>query len=122
MIAWALLNGKPVGTVLRSSSWDASLGIIADKTRSGKLKVRANHLNEPSGFNIVMHMTLAEYRVFNDWFRNTCRRGLHSFAYSKINDNTGILVEYQFDPESKITIKNTSALNLEIEMNWLEVQ
>ena len=121
MIAWAVLNGKYVGKVLRASSWDASLGIIADETRSGKLKIRAAHIKKPNAFNIVMHMTLAEYRVFMDWFDNSCRKGLYSFAYPKINDNTGILLQYQFDPESRIYKKNTSADNLEIEMNWLEI-
>jgi hypothetical protein len=121
MIAWPLFNGKPIGTVLRSSSWDEPLGIIGDQTRSGKLKVRAAHIKEPVGFNLTMHMTLDQYREFINWYRNTCRRGLYSFAYPKINDNTGILIEYRFVPDTKIGVKNTSALNLELTMNWIEV-
>jgi hypothetical protein len=120
MIAWPTLNGKPVGTVLRSSSWDYSQGIIADKTRSGKYKVRANHVFTPDVFSIIMHMTLNEYRVFNSWWKTVCRKGLFTFGYPKINDNTGVLVEYQFSPDTKISINNTSADNLEIKMEWME--
>lgn len=121
MIAWATLNGKSIGTVLRTSTWDTAPGIIADQTRSGKLKVRINHINMPDEFNIVMHMTLPEYRVFKNWWENICRKGFYTFAYPKINDNTGIMVEYQFSPDSRITIQNTSGNNLEIDMHWMEV-
>jgi len=120
MIAWPSINGKPVGTVLRTSTWDTSPGIIADRTRSGKFKVRANHVKTPDGFSIVMHMMLSEYRVFTEWWKNICRRGLFTFGYPKINDNTGVLVEYQFAPDTGIKIQNTSALNLEISMQWME--
>jgi hypothetical protein len=67
-----------------------------------------------------MHMTLDEYRVFDVWWKTVCRRGAYTFAYPKINDDTGILVEYQFAPESSIGVSNTSALNLEITMSWME--
>ena len=120
MIAWATLNGKPIGTVLKSSSWDHVTGVIADQTRSGKFSVRLNHIKAPNNFNIIMHMTLDEYRVFNNWWVNTCRKGFYSFAFPKINDNTEILVEYRFLPESRPRVHNTSALNLEISMDWIE--
>jgi hypothetical protein len=121
MIAWPTYNGKPVGKVLASSSWDTSLGIIADQTRSGKFKTRPNHIHIPDGFNIVMYMTLPEYRVFKNWWSNICRKGVYTFAYPQINDNTGELVEYQFAPSTNIGIKNTSGDNLEIAMQWMEV-
>jgi len=120
MIAWPSLNGKPVGVALRSTSWDTAPGVIADETRSGKLKVRAAHAKTPDGYSVVMHMTLPEYRVFMSWWENICRKGAYTFAYPKINDNTGVLAEYQFDPGSKITKQNTSGDNLEVSMNWLE--
>jgi len=120
VIEWARLKGKLVGTVLNSSSWTHSLGIIADVTRSGKRIARANHIKSPDSFIVIMHMTLDEYKVWKNWWNNECRRGVHTFAFPNINDNTGILVEYQFDPESTPSVKNTSALNLEITMNWLE--
>jgi hypothetical protein len=121
MIAWPALNGKPIGAVLRSSSWDKALGIIADQTRSGKFSVRVNHVKAPNEFSITMHMTLEEYRVFNNWWINSCRKGFYSFAFPKINDNTGTLVEYRFSHDSRPRVQNTSALNLEISMNWMEV-
>ena len=120
MIAWPTVNGKYVGTVLRESSWDTTPAVIADQTKSGKYIVRGNHVHTPDGFSIVMHMTLPEYRVFDAWWRNTCRRGVYTFAYPKINDNTGILAEYQFEPNSNISIKNISGDNLEVTMSWME--
>jgi hypothetical protein len=120
MIPWPTLNGKLIGTVLDTSSWGSNTGVIADPTLSGKLKVRANHIKTPDPFTIVMHMTLEEYRVFVEWWNNTDRRGVYTFAYPKINDITGDQVEYQVVPESVIGVKPTSALNVEISMNWQE--
>jgi len=122
MIEWAKINGKLVGTVLRDSTWDSTPGVIADQTRSGKHKVRANHIFTPDGFSITMHMTLEEYRVFNVWWETVCRKGVYSFGYPKVNDNTGVIVEYQFVPDGKIQKRNTSALNLELTMNWMEAK
>jgi len=119
-VNWATLNDKRIGTVLNSSSWDTPLGIIADQTRSGKFKTRPNHIHAPKTFSITMHMTLEEYRVFRYWYENVCRKGAYTFTYPVINDNSGLLVEYQFAPDSSIGIKNTSALNLELTMSWME--
>jgi hypothetical protein len=120
MIAWPSYNRKLLGTVLIASNWDVASGIIADQTRSGKLKTRASHIHTPDSFNITMHMTLPEYRIFDNWWKNVCRKGVYTFAYPKINDNTGVFVEYQFAPDTGIGIKNTSADNLEISMSWME--
>jgi hypothetical protein len=120
-ITWPVFNGKPAGTVLRSSSWNTVPGFIADQTRSGKFKTRISHIHAPDEFNVLMHMTLPEYRVFNNWWRNSCRKGVYTFAYPKINDNTGVLAEYQFCSNSRLSVKNTSGDNLEISMQWVEV-
>jgi hypothetical protein len=121
VISWPTLNGKLVGTALRSSSWSSSSGVIADETRSGKPKVRANHIKTPDAFTIIMHMTLEEYRVFDNWWKNINRKGVYTFSYPKIDDNTGEQVEYQFVPNTGPGTKNTSALNVEVSMNWQEV-
>ena len=120
MIAWPQLNGKPIGRVLTSSSWESPNGIIADVTRSGKRIARANHVKAPDAYSITMHMTLEEYRAFDSWWKDDCRKGVHTFSYPRINDNTGEMVEYQFSPDSGISVQNTSALNIELSMNWLE--
>ncbi len=118
MITWATLNGKMIGTILRSSSWNTEMGVIADQTRSGKMKTRIAHVNKPMRFTITMHMTLDEYRLFDTWFRLNCRKGFYTFAYPKVNDNSGTLVEYRFVPTSSFGIVNTSGDNLEISMEW----
>lgn len=120
MIPWPTYNGKPVGRVLRSSTWETTPGIIADETRSGKRKVRAAHIKTPDVFSITMHMTLPEYLVFMTWWNNICRKGIYTFAYPKINDNTGMLIEYEFAPDANISKQNTSGDNLEVSMTWLE--
>jgi hypothetical protein len=68
-----------------------------------------------------MHMTLDEYRVFKAWWINTDRKGVYTFAFPRIDDNTGETVEYQFVPNADISVNNTSAINLEITMQWQEV-
>jgi len=121
MIAWPSINNKRIGTVLRSSSWDSTPAVIADETRSGKFITRINHVKTQDNFNITMHMTLEEYRVFQNWWINVCRRGFFTFGYPKIDDDTGEIIEYRFDPNAKISKNNTSANNLEITMTWMEV-
>jgi hypothetical protein len=120
MIAWPTLDGRRIGIVLRATTWDTAPGIIADQTRSGKLKRRAGHIKTPDSFTVTMHMTLAEYRVFRAWWVYTNRKGVYSFAYPRLNDNTGDLVEYEFTPDANIGIQNTSGDNLELSMNWME--
>jgi len=120
MVAWPTYNGKPIGKVLRPSSWEMTPGVIADLTRSGKFLTRPNHVKTPDSFSIVMHMTLPQYRVFKSWWKNVCRKGFFTFAFPQIDDDTGKLVEYQFAPDSAPAIKNTSGYNLEIEMSWME--
>ena len=119
-VSWPTLNGKRIGNILRSSKWNTPLGIIADQTRSGKYTTRLAHIKKPKVFNIVMHMTLAEYRVFQEWFAGVCRKGLYAFGYPKVNDNTEELRAYQFDPNSEIDESNTGADNMELSMIWME--
>jgi hypothetical protein len=120
VIAWPVYNGKRLGTVLRSTTWSTPLGIIADQTRSGKFITRLAHIKKPKVFNVAMHMTLPEYRIFEDWFEYVCRKGLFPFGFPKINDNTGVLRAYQFSPDAEIGKTNTGADNLEVSMVWME--
>ena len=119
-VSWPEYNGKRVGTVLRSSNWTTPLGIIADQTRSGKFLTRLAHVKKPKVFNIVMHMTLPEKRVFEDWLERICRKGYFPFLFPKIDDNTGVMKAYQFAPDTDLTYVNTGADNLEASMVWME--
>jgi hypothetical protein len=96
------------------------LKIIADQTRSGKFITRPNHIKKPKSFNIVMHMTLTEKRLFESWFVTVCREGLYPFSYPKVDDNTGELKAYQFDPQADPSWTNVGADNLEVSMVWQE--
>jgi hypothetical protein len=118
MVEWPSYNNKSIGTVTRSSGWSKSLGIIADQTRSGKFKVRAAHTREPDQFAIVMRMTLPEYRALITWFETIDRKGVHTFAYPKIDDNTGVLAEYAFAEGTGMDINNISGDIVEIKMSW----
>jgi hypothetical protein len=118
MVSW------PAGVtqkVLRDTTWNLPSGTIADPTRSGKYKVRAGHASQPKSFVVTMNIPLAEYRILENWYINTTRKGVFSFGFPKINDNTGVIVEYRFAPGSKISVSNPGALILNIKMEWLEV-
>jgi len=119
-VQWPMINGKRIGTVLRETAWDMPLKIIADQTRSGKYTTRLAHVKRPKTFSIVMHMTLNEKRIFEDWFARVCREGLYAFAYPRVDDNTGDLKAYQFDPQADPSWKNTGANNMEVSMVWME--
>jgi len=120
LIQWPTYNGKPIGTVLRSTSWNIPNGIIADQTRSGKYTMRLAHIKKPKVFNITMHMTLPQYRVFEVWFETVCRKGLYPFWFPKVNDNTGVMKQYQFSHDADISPTNTSGDNMELSMVWME--
>jgi len=117
---WAKIDGKPIGTILRSSNWNMPLKIIADQTRSGKITTRLAHNKKPKTFNITMHMTLAEKRVFENWFATVCRYGLYPFGYPRVDDNTSELRAYQFEPNTDPNWTNTGADNMECTMVWME--
>lgn len=119
-VQWPKINGKFIGTVFRTSTWNAPLKVIADQTRSGKYLTRLAHVKRPRAFAVVMHMTLPEYRIFEEWFAKTCREGLHAFEHPRIDDNDGALKAYQFDPSTDPSVSNTGADNMEVSMAWME--
>jgi hypothetical protein len=107
--------------VLRDTTWELPSGTIADKTRSGKYKIRAGHASEPGSFKVIMRIPLEEYRILEDWFINVTRKGVFSFSFPKINDNSGVITEYRFNPGSTLSVSNPGGLILDISMEWLEV-
>jgi hypothetical protein len=119
-VLWPEYDGKRIGTVLRQSNWTTPLGIITDQTRAGKFLTRLAHIKKPKTFNIVMHMTLPEKRVFENWFDNVCRKGFFPFRFPRVDDNTGVIKTYQFAENTEPTYVNTSGDNLEVTMVWLE--
>jgi hypothetical protein len=66
-------------------------------------------------------MYLNEYRLFENWYINTARKGVLSFGFPKLNDNSLILTEYRFVPGSKISVSNPGGLVVEVTMEWIEV-
>jgi hypothetical protein len=117
MVTW------PAGvrqTVLRDTSWNLPSGTIADRTLSGKYKVRAGHASEPASFAVSMNLPLAEYRILESWYISVTRKGVLSFGFPKINDITGTIIEYRFVPGSKIAVTNPGALILNIRMEWVK--
>jgi hypothetical protein len=117
MVSWP---GGVRQKVLRDTAWELPSGTIADKTRSGKYKVRAGRAAEPKSFAVAMNMPLEEYRMLENWYINTTRKGALSFGFPKINDNSGVIVEYRFAPGSKISASNPGALIVNVRMEWLE--
>jgi hypothetical protein len=118
MVSW------PAGVrqkVLNDATWDLPSGTIADKTLSGKYKVRAGNTSAPKPFNVTIRMYLAEYRIFENWYINVTRKGLLSFAFPKINDNSNIIKEYRFVPGSAPAISTPGGLVVDVRMEWLEV-
>jgi len=65
-------------------------------------------------------MTLAEKRIFENWFISANREGLYAFTYPRVDDNTGEIRAYQFDPKTDPDWSNTGADNMEVTMVWME--
>jgi hypothetical protein len=116
MIAW------PDGVtqkVSRSTNWNLPLGVITEKTRSGKSKTRAGHTFEPIRFSVEFNMTLDEYRIFENWYMNIDRMGVFTFGFPKINDNSEEIQEYLIVSAPSLT--NVSGDYVEVKMNWEQV-
>jgi hypothetical protein len=106
--------------VLSNTAWNLPSGTISDQTRSGKYTVRAAHVTAPKSFSVTIRMYLEEYRIFEGWYINTTRKGVFSFGFPKLNDNSGVITEYRFAPGSDLSVSNPGALVLEVSMEWLE--
>ena len=118
MIQWPLTVNK---RIYRDTDWDIPMGIIADQTRSGKRKIRAAHSSAPNVFNVVMRFSVAEYRVFLDWFKNDLRKGALPFLFPKIDSEGGENAVYIFSPDSTPHFSNPSGKVIEARFVWEEV-
>ncbi len=107
--------------VLRDTTWDIPVGVIADETRCGRKKTRPTTQLAPESFNVSMNFTLAEYKIFKNWFKTTLRNGAVSFLYPAIDDVNGEDVEYRFTPGSSIKPDNPGGLVVHVPMQWEEV-
>jgi hypothetical protein len=65
-------------------------------------------------------MYLDEYRIFESWYDNTTRKGLFTFGFPKINDNTGTVTEYRFTPGTRPAVSNPGGLVVDVSMQWEE--
>jgi hypothetical protein len=113
-------QGKPIGSILRPSTWNNPLGIIADQTRSGDFITRPSHIKTPRLLNVVIQFSYEEYETFDYWFENECRRGEYTFLYPKVNRKNGPLTEYGFQADSELDYGNPGGDIVEIKMVWLE--
>jgi hypothetical protein len=114
------MEGSPVGSVLRPSTWNNPLGIIADQTRSGDFITRPGLVKTPRRINVVIQFTYEEYIIFDNWYENICRRGVYSFLYPKVNLKNGPLAEYAFDADADLEYGNPGGDMVEVRMVWLE--
>lgn len=72
------------------------------------------HYATPKTFSCKMHLTLEEYRYFENWFENVCLGGAESFRFPKIDDNSGTLALYRFSGDNGISINNPDGDIIEI--------
>jgi len=119
IVAWPNSVNK---RVLRSGSeWAIPNGTKADKTKSGKIKMRAAESCAPLTYKITMRFTPEEYTMFMAWYKDTTRRGALSFLFPQVGAVNGSDVEYYFVPESVISVSNRSARAIDVSMEWQSV-
>jgi hypothetical protein len=66
-------------------------------------------------------MYLEEYRIFENWYTAVTRKGVLSFGFPKINDNSEIIKEYRFVPGSAPAVSSPGGLIVDVSMEWLEI-
>lgn len=107
--------------VMRDTTWEIPISVIADETRCGRKKVRPANQLAPDIFNVSMNFTYEEYVIFKNWFKTTLRRGAISFMYPAIDEINGLDVEYRFVPGSSIQPDNPGGKIVHVPMQWEEV-
>lgn len=117
MIAWpAGVNAR----ARRGTSGQSPVGVKADETRCGRKKTRPSSQLAPKTFDVQMVFTLEEFRLFRAWFDGPCMRGAMSFAFPRIDDDTGDPVEYRFAAGSSWSWSNESGRIVRVTMQWEE--
>lgn len=115
MIDWPANVNKDVK---RGSNWGSALGVISEDTRCGKPKTRPSNQLEGDSFSVEMLLTKTEYIQFDNWFKQSLRRGTLSFAFPDI-------VTREVDKEYRIVqpphYENTSGVLIRCTMGWIEV-
>lgn len=107
--------------VMRDTTWDIPINVIADETRCGRKKVRPANQLAPSVFNVSMNFKYEEYVIFKHWFKETLRSGAVSFMYPQVDAINGLDVEYRFVPGSSIQPDNPGGKIVHVPMQWEEV-
>lgn len=107
--------------VLRDSTWEIPISVIADETRCGRKKVRPSATLQPDTFNVSMNFTYEEYVIFKYWFKNILRKGALTFMYPAVDAINGQDVEYRFVPGSSISPDNPGGKIVHVPMQWEEV-
>jgi hypothetical protein len=65
-------------------------------------------------------MYLEEYQLFENWYTYTTRKGVLTFGFPKVNDNSGNIREYRFTPGSRLSVSNPGGLVVDVSMQWEE--
>lgn len=108
--------------VLRNGTqWGSPIGIITEKTMSGKSKRRPSLAQSPKTFTVVMRFSLEEYEIFENWWENVCRKGLYPFRFPRIDGMTGEKL-YQFTSDGAPQYNNPSGDKIDVTMGWEEVR
>jgi hypothetical protein len=118
MISFPTIDYK----VLRATTWDVPVGVIADKTRCGRKKRRPSNQLAPKVYSVTLQFkTLTDYNTFKSWFEETLYHGALSFSHPDLEGIDGTLKEYAFQEESTVGYSNTSGHIMQATMTWEEV-
>lgn len=67
-------------------------------------------------------MTLEQYQNFDSWYTDTCKYGLFSFRFPRIDsDNPAEFREYRFADGGSPQYSNVGGKIIDVAMGWVEV-
>lgn len=118
-VSWA--SGVNQRVLREGGAWEIPNGTKADKTKSGKIKMRAAESCAPMTYKVQMRFTPDEYSSFMYWYLNTTQRGALTFLFPQIDAVNGVEVEYGFVPGTSISVRNPSARSIDVNMEWYSV-
>lgn len=118
MISFPTINYR----VLRATTWEAPVGVIADQTRCGRKKRRPSNQLAPKVYSVTLRFkSLTDCNTFKAWFENDLYHGALSFSHPDLEGTSGTLKEYAFQAESSVSYSNTGGLVMQATMTWEEV-
>lgn len=110
-------------SVLRETSWNDSVKVISDQTRSRASRRRLGGTAQPRSFSATFSFpTKEDYDIFMDWFDMADLCGFHPFRMERIDSVSGGTAVYRFAGGTSLASLNVGGHVMQVTAELEEVR